>query len=117
VLGHLDGRLEQTVEASAIRYTDAKSGQVVYAHHTMLERPRAEFNYLYAAVHDEAKPEFSNLRSAAHGRAPRAPRTGSRFSPRVSHPPKALDMLYLTANGALGATSSAMFCGRCIFRD
>src|SRR5215470_14775953 len=33
VLGHLDGRLEQTVEAKMTSYTDAKSGQIVYAYH------------------------------------------------------------------------------------
>ena len=38
VLGRLDGKLEQTVEAKATSYTDAKSGQVVYAYHAKLER-------------------------------------------------------------------------------
>src|SRR6201997_5190874 len=33
VLGQLDGKLEQTVEAKATSYTDAKSGQVVHAYH------------------------------------------------------------------------------------
>src|SRR5262249_46980945 len=36
VLGHLDGKLEQTVKARATNYTDAKSGQRVYAHHAKL---------------------------------------------------------------------------------
>ena len=36
VLGRLDGKLEQTVEAKATSYTDAKSGQVVYAYHAKL---------------------------------------------------------------------------------
>ena len=33
VLGRLNGKLEQTVEAKATSDTDAKSGQVVYAYH------------------------------------------------------------------------------------
>ena len=36
LLGRLDGKLEQTVEAKATSYTDAKSGQVVYAYHAKL---------------------------------------------------------------------------------
>src|SRR5215471_13634427 len=36
VLGHLDGRFEQTVEAKMTSYTDAKSGQIVYAYHAKL---------------------------------------------------------------------------------
>src|SRR5271157_1835726 len=36
VLGRLDGKLEQTVEAKATSYTDAKSSQIVYAYHTKL---------------------------------------------------------------------------------
>src|SRR5450432_1809828 len=41
MLGRLDGRLEQTVEAKTVSYTDAKSGQVVYAYHTKIDRLRA----------------------------------------------------------------------------
>jgi hypothetical protein len=36
VLGQLDGKFEQTVEANATSYTDAKHGQVVYAYHAKL---------------------------------------------------------------------------------
>jgi len=70
VLGHLDGRLEQTVEANATSYTDAKSGQGVYAYHAKLERLGADFNYLYGAIHDGAEPEVSTFRTAPRGRAP-----------------------------------------------
>jgi hypothetical protein len=38
LLGRPDGKLEQTVDAKAVSYTDAKSGQVVYAHHAKLDR-------------------------------------------------------------------------------
>src|SRR5579883_2713382 len=47
VLGHLDGKLEQTVEAKAVSYTDAKSGQVVYAYHAELGGLQPGFAYLY----------------------------------------------------------------------
>jgi Purple acid Phosphatase, N-terminal domain len=37
VLGRLDGALERTVEAREVSYTDAKSGQVVYAYHAKID--------------------------------------------------------------------------------
>ena len=70
VLGRLDGNLEQTVEAKATNYTDAKSGQVVYAYHTKLGRLRADFSYLYGAMHEGAEPEFGTFRTSPRGRAP-----------------------------------------------
>src|SRR6516165_3441304 len=47
MLGRLDGTLEQTVTATETSYTDAKSGQVVYAYHAKLDRLRADSAYLY----------------------------------------------------------------------
>src|SRR6202051_1220435 len=47
MLGRLDGPLERTVEAKAISYTDAKSGQVVYAYHAEISRLRPDSSYLY----------------------------------------------------------------------
>ncbi len=70
VLGHLDGKLEQTVEAKATSYADAKSHQVVYAYHARLSRLRADFAYLYGAMHDGAEPEFGTFRTSPRGRAP-----------------------------------------------
>jgi hypothetical protein len=70
VLGHLDGKLEQTVEAEAITYADAKSGQVVYAYHAKLGRLRADTAYLYGAMHEGADPEFGTFRTSPRGRAP-----------------------------------------------
>jgi hypothetical protein len=70
VLGHLDGKLEQKVEAKAVSYTDAKSGQVVYAYHAELAGLQADFPYLYAATHDGAEPEFATFRTSPRGRAP-----------------------------------------------
>jgi 3',5'-cyclic AMP phosphodiesterase CpdA len=69
LLGRLDGKLEQTVAAEIVSYTDAKSGQTVYAQHATLARLRPDSAYLYAALHDGAEPEFGTFRTAPHGRA------------------------------------------------
>jgi len=69
MLGRLDGTLEQTVTATETSYTDAKSGQVVYAYHAKLDRLRADSAYLYTAMHDDAAPEFGTFRTAPRGRA------------------------------------------------
>src|SRR5215472_16964900 len=70
LLGRLDGKLEQTVEARTTSYTDAKSGQVVFAHHAKLAGLRADSAYVYGALHDGAEPEFGTFRTAPRGRAP-----------------------------------------------
>jgi hypothetical protein len=70
LLGRLDGRLEQTVEAYEASYTDAKSGQVVHAYHARLDRLQANSDYLYAALHEGAEPEFGSFRTAPRGRVP-----------------------------------------------
>jgi hypothetical protein len=69
LLGLLDGKLEQTVEANETSYTDAKSGQVVYAYHAKLGRLQADAAYLYSALHEGAQPEFGTFRTAPRGRA------------------------------------------------
>jgi Calcineurin-like phosphoesterase/Purple acid Phosphatase, N-terminal domain len=90
VLGLLDGKLEQTVEADEVSYTDAKSGQVVYAYHAKLARLQADSGYLYGALHEGADPEFGTFRTAPRGRAPftftsfgdqGTPSVGKRFVP------------------------------------
>jgi len=70
MLGRLDGKLEQTVEATGTSYTDAKSRQVVYAYHARLGRLRADSAYLYGALHDGAEPEFGTFRTSPRGRSP-----------------------------------------------
>jgi hypothetical protein len=69
LLGRLDGRLELAVAAQVTSYIDAKSGQVVYAHHAKLLQLNPDFNYLYAALHEGAEPEFGTFRTAPKGRA------------------------------------------------
>src|ERR1700726_3818976 len=69
-LRRLDGKLEQTVEAKVTSYTDAKAGQIVYAHHTKLDGLQPDSSYLYGAMHDGAEPEFATFRTSPRGRAP-----------------------------------------------
>ena len=69
VLGHLDGKLEQTVKADETSYLDAKCGQRVYAYHAKLSALQPDLAYLYAATHDGAEPEFATFRTAPRGRA------------------------------------------------
>jgi 3',5'-cyclic AMP phosphodiesterase CpdA len=61
VLGHLDGTLERTARAAETSYTDAKSGQTVYAYHARLTGLKAGAAYMYAALHDGAAPEFGTF--------------------------------------------------------
>jgi hypothetical protein len=70
LLGRLDGKLEQTAQARTMNYTDAKSGQVVFAHHAKLGGLEADSSYIYGALHDGAEPEFGTFRTAPQGRAP-----------------------------------------------
>ena len=70
VLGHLDGRFEQTVDATPTSYTDAKSNRPVYAYHARLRGLQADTAYLYGAMHDGAEPEFATFRTGPRGRAP-----------------------------------------------
>jgi phosphodiesterase/alkaline phosphatase D-like protein len=70
VLGHLDGKLEQTVKATETSYLDAKSAKHVYAYHAKLTGLQPDFAYLYGAMHDGAAPEFATFRTAPRGRAP-----------------------------------------------
>jgi len=69
LLGRLDGKLEQAVEATTTSYTDAKSGQVVHAHHAKIDRLRADTPYMYGALHEGAQPRFSTFRTAPRGRS------------------------------------------------
>jgi phosphodiesterase/alkaline phosphatase D-like protein len=69
-LGRLDGKFERTVEGKVTSYTDAKSGQIVYAYHAKLAGLRPNFTYLYGAMHEGAAPEFGTFRTSPRGRAP-----------------------------------------------
>jgi len=69
LVGRMDGRLERAAEARTVSYTDAKSGQLVYAHHAKVGRLRANTAFLYAALHEGAAPRFGTVRTAPRGRA------------------------------------------------
>ena len=69
MLGTLKGQLDRVVAATESRYTDAKSGQVIYAYHARLNQLKPNAEYLYSAVHDGAEPAFATFRTAPHGRA------------------------------------------------
>src|ERR1700676_3458453 len=112
MLGRLDGRLEQTVEAKATSYTDAKSGQIVYAYHAKIGRLRADSSYLYGALHDGAEPEFGTFRTSPRGRAPftftsfgdqGTPTLGKKYAPpagvTIPKPPYVNDNLGSPAGG------------------
>lgn len=70
LLGHLDGRLQQTAEARPVSYTDGKSKQTVHAYHALLGKLQPGTAYMYAALHDGAAPAFGTFTTAPHGRAP-----------------------------------------------
>jgi 3',5'-cyclic AMP phosphodiesterase CpdA len=68
LLGLLDGKLEQTVVAKAVSYTDAKANKVVYAYHAKISGLKPDTAYLYSAMHDGAKPDFGTFRTSPRGR-------------------------------------------------
>jgi hypothetical protein len=70
LLGTLEGELRQTVAADETSYTDAQSGQVVYAYHATLSRLDDDKAYMYGALHDGAEPQFGTFRTAPRGRVP-----------------------------------------------
>jgi len=70
LLGNLEGDLDRVVEAEEASYTDAQSGQMVYAYHARLKRLDDDRDYLYGALHDGADAQFGTFRTAPRGRKP-----------------------------------------------
>ena len=112
LVGHLDGKLERIVDAEETSYTDAKSGQVVYAYHARLGGLQPGSAYLYAALHDGADPEFGTFRTIPRGRFPftftsfgdqGTPTLGKRYVPppgvTIANPPYVNDNLGSPAAG------------------
>jgi hypothetical protein len=90
LVGHPDGRLLRTADARTESYTDAKSKLVVYAHHARVDGLEPDRDYLCAALHDGATPEFGSFRTAPRGRTgftftsfgdQGTPTVGKRFKP------------------------------------
>jgi hypothetical protein len=105
-LGRPDGAYERALTGQTRTYTDAKSGQVVYAHHVRVNALSPDQEYLYAAVHDGAQPEFGSFRTGPRGRAPftftsfgdqGTPTLGKRYTPptgvAIANPPYVNDNL------------------------
>ena len=112
LLGTPDGHFKRAVEATTVSYTDAKSGQVVYAHHASITRLRPGTEYLYAAGHDGAEPEFATFVTGPRGRAAftftsfgdqGTPTTGKVYTPpagvTIANPPFVNDNLGSPAAG------------------
>jgi len=70
LVGRVGGKLERTAVAKETSYTDAKSGQQVFAYHARLRGLQPGSTYMYAAVHDDAEAEFGTFRTAPRGRRP-----------------------------------------------
>jgi len=118
LLGTGNGDFERAVAAHTVSYTDAKSGQVVYAHHASITHLRASNRYLYAAGHDGAEPEFATFTTAPSGRAKftftsfgdqGTPTTGKKYVPpagvTIANPPFVNDNL---GSPAAGDTTSGV---------
>ena len=116
LLGGSDGRYERSIAAHQQSYTDGKSGQVVYAYHASVTGLQPNTDYLYAAVHDGAQPQFGSFRTAPSGRAAftftsfgdqGTPTTGKRYVPpagvTISNPPFVNDNLGSPVAGDLPA--------------
>jgi len=115
LLGGPTGHYERTVPAEQTSYTDAKSGQVVYAYHAHVNGLAPSRTYLYAALHDGVEAEFGSFHTAPRGRAQftftsfgdqGTPTTGRVYVPPPgSPPPAALPIVYVNDN--LGSPESA----------
>lgn len=68
LLGRPGGELMRVVGAKELRYTDAKSGQIVHAWHAQIGGLKPDTAYLYAALHEGAEAEFGTFRTAPRGR-------------------------------------------------
>jgi 3',5'-cyclic AMP phosphodiesterase CpdA len=61
--------LGRMVAAETVAYRDAASGAEVLVHHARLAGLEPDTDYVYAAFHDGAGPEFGTVRTAPRGRA------------------------------------------------
>ncbi|SDJ45696.1 3',5'-cyclic AMP phosphodiesterase CpdA [Frankineae bacterium MT45] len=112
LLGEQDGRYTRSVAAKESTYTDAKSGQVVYAYHAAVTGLAPRHGYSYAAVHEGAEPLFGSFQTAPRGRQPftftsfgdqGTPTTGRKYVPpagvTIANPPFVNDNLGSPAAG------------------
>jgi len=84
LFGRLGRDEDRSAAAATASYTDAKSGQVVFAHHARLTGLRPDTDYAYAAAHRGAEPELGSFAPPrAAGPASRSPASATR-APRRS---------------------------------
>ncbi len=67
-VGRRPGEYERTLLAQPVSYTDAKSGQTVYAYHAHIAGLRPSTKYFYAAGHDGAEAEYGSFETGPAGR-------------------------------------------------
>ncbi|WP_249416822.1 metallophosphoesterase family protein [Streptomyces sp. TS71-3] len=114
LLGGPDGRYARSYQAQTASYTDAQSGQVVYAQHARLTGLAAGREYVYLAVHEGTQPVSGTFATAPKGRAAftftsfgdqGTPTTGKKFVPpagvELPNPPFVNDNLGGPASGNL----------------
>jgi hypothetical protein len=111
-LGRPDTGLTGDLPADTVSYTDAKSGQTVYAHHARLTGLPPDSAIVYGAVHTGAAPQCGSFRTAPRGRAAftftsfgdqGTPTLGKTFTPPpgvvLANPPQVNDNLGSLAAG------------------
>jgi hypothetical protein len=116
MLGDQNGRYSRSQSATQTSYTDAKSGEVVYAYHARLTGLNSSHDYAYAAIHDGAQPEFGSFTTGPRGRAAftftsfgdqGTPTTGKKYVPpagvTIANPPWVNDNLGSPAAGDMPA--------------
>jgi phosphodiesterase/alkaline phosphatase D-like protein len=69
IVGTPDDGLGRMVAAETVTYRDAASRTEVRVHHARLAGLAPDTDYVYAACHDGAGPEFGTVRTAPRGRA------------------------------------------------
>lgn len=70
MFGSPDGGLGAVHDADTATYRDAQSGTEVQIHHARLTGLDPNSDYIHAATHDGASPEFGTVRTAPRGREP-----------------------------------------------
>ncbi|MCW2746837.1 MAG: hypothetical protein JWM48_3387 [Mycobacterium sp.] len=86
-LGRPDTGITGDLPAETVSYTDAKSGQAVYAHHARVTGLPADSAIGYGAVHDGAAPQCGSFRTAPGAAAPSRSRASATRGPRRSGGP------------------------------
>ncbi len=125
MLGRLDGRLEQTVEAKGGQLHRREVGPDRLCLSCEARQAAADTAYLYAAMHDGAEPEFGTFRTSPRGRAPftftsfgdqGTPTLGKKFVPpagvTLPNPPCVNDNLGVAGGGPTRRSASSG-CSRC----